>query len=292
LLTDRKRLLSRDATGNGYLYAATLRKNLRFRASFDQVTAVSKRDALQHPYLEALHSWGMSVQHYQFGTDLGRTLLAIFRKGPPPPGHTSPDPATPLTVFKKALDKSPEQYKRLLRADLDAVGYPNSDVGLASLESVVIEGPPPTALFVKETDLPVPTLQTEMSQGMFRVVAILAQVNAAIVTNTPQVVLIDDIGEGLDFERSTNLIRLLVRKAEEHSFQLTMTTNDRFVMNAVPLDYWSILSRSGGIVRVFNQRNARKRFLEFKRLGLNNFDFFTNNYFLAAQKDEKARRVR
>jgi hypothetical protein len=52
---------------------------------------------------------------------------------------------------------------------------------------------------------------------------------------TPATILIDDIGEGLDFDRSSRLIKLLIEIAEKNeNIRLIMSTNDRFVMNAVP----------------------------------------------------------
>ena len=52
-----------------------------------------------------------------------------------------------------------------------------------------------------------------------------------------------------------------------------MTTNDRFVMNAVPLEAWSVLQRTGGKVVVRNYANSKSHFDKFKFIGLNNFDF-------------------
>jgi ABC-type lipoprotein export system ATPase subunit len=56
------------------------------------------------------------------------------------------------------------------------------------------------------------------------------------MTNKLTCVLIDDIGEGLDYERSSNLIKLLLKKMKKESIQLIMSTNDRFVMNNIPYD--------------------------------------------------------
>ena len=93
-------------------------------------------------------------------------------------------------------------------------------------------------------------------------------------------ILIDDIGEGLDFERSAALIEILRRKAKDEtsSFQLVMTTNDRFVMNNVPLEEWSILQRQGCSVQVRNYQNSKRHFDLFKFTGLNNFDFLRYDF--------------
>jgi len=98
------------------------------------------------------------------------------------------------------------------------------------------------------------------------------------LSKMPSAVLIDDIGEGLDFDRSCKLIKVLIKKAEESRVQLIMATNDRFVMNVVPLQYWSVLQRHGGGSKVLNYDNARARFDEFKFTGMNNFDFFATDF--------------
>jgi AAA15 family ATPase/GTPase len=118
---------------------------------------------------------------------------------------------------------------------------------------------------------------------MFRALSILICVDYAVLASRPSCILIDDIGEGLDFDRSCSLIRVLVDRAKSSEIQLVMTTNDRFVMNTVPLENWSVIQRRGGDCNVRNYRNAQKEFDEFKFTGLNNFDFLALDY-LGAEK--------
>ena len=115
---------------------------------------------------------------------------------------------------------------------------------------------------------------------MFRTLALLIHINYLVLSDTNSTVLIDDIGEGLDYERSSNLISLLTNKAQNSKLQLIMTTNDKFVMNKVPLEYWSILIRDSNSVRIINKNNSPKVFEEFKYVGLNNFEFFESGYFV------------
>ena len=124
-----------------------------------------------------------------------------------------------------------------------------------------------------------------MSQGMFRALSLIVSLNYAEHTAVPSCVLIDDIGEGLDFDRSCALIKLLMQKAEETSMQLILSTNDRFIMNSVPLEAWTVLRRVGQNTNVYNYDNSRARFDEFKFTGMNNFDFFAYD-FLRESKDE------
>jgi len=107
----------------------------------------------------------------------------------------------------------------------------------------------------------------------------LIQVTYNIMSGLPSTILIDDIGEGLDFERSTKLIGLLIELAKKNDdIQLIMSTNDRFVMNNVPLEYWQVIQRKGGECRIYNYRNSKEIFDEFAYTGLNNFDFLATDF--------------
>jgi hypothetical protein len=148
------------------------------------------------------------------------------------------------------------------------------------LPDTLILPSPPLGLVAKEPDLKGKTDQQYMAQGMFRTLSLIIQINYAQMARVPSCILVDDIGEGLDYERSTNLIKLLIEKAKNSDVQLIMATNDRFVMNNVPLQYWSVIHRIGNRSRIYNYRNARKIFDKFEFTGLSNFDFFSSDYFL------------
>jgi hypothetical protein len=109
---------------------------------------------------------------------------------------------------------------------------------------------------------------------MFRALSMLIHVNYGVMVSKPNCVLIDDIGEGLDFDRSCKLIHLLREKAHDSSLQLIMSTNDRFVMNNVPLEEWTLLQRRGSNLTVRNYENSKDAFDRFTFMGLSNFDLF------------------
>jgi hypothetical protein len=121
-----------------------------------------------------------------------------------------------------------------------------------------------------------------MSQGMFRAFSLLTQITYNSLQNTAATILIDDIGEGLDFERSTKIVKLLTQLGEQNETQLILTSNDRFIMNGVPMKYWQFITRDGGKCRVANYENARAIFDNFALTGLANFDFLTTDFIHAA----------
>src|SRR5262249_1114517 len=150
--------------------------------------------------------------------------------------------------------------------DLAAVGYDIDRIGVAAPISMrILSGPGElVGLFVKEKALRSVTDQNSMSQGMFRVLSLIIHVNYCQFSGKATCIRVDYIGEGLDFDRSCRLIDLLREKSINAGIQLVLTTNDRFVMNLVPLEEWSVLQRVGSVIKVRNYENSTKVFEEFK----------------------------
>jgi hypothetical protein len=142
-------------------------------------------------------------------------------------------------------------------------------------------------LYAQERDLKSKTWQTKMSQGMFRAFSLIIQTVYAELASDSGCVIIDDIGEGLDHDRSTKLIRVLMDRAEKSNVQLIMATNDRFVMNAVPLETWSCMRRTVGGCEVLNYENSKDLFDEFRLTGLNNFDFLATKFLSTENQDDE-----
>ena len=132
---------------------------------------------------------------------------------------------------------------------------------------------------IKEKDLKCEIDQTQMSQGMFRAIALIIIMQQLIRLNRSCTVIIDDIGEGLDYKRSTKLIKLLVSKMVNSNIQLIVTSNHRFMINAIDLKYLNILDRVGHKVKSYNYQNSKQLFEDFKFTGLNNFDLFTGKMY-------------
>lgn len=271
--------LERGIGGVGTIWAEKKGESMEFQAPEDQLAAVVRQDTIQHSFLAPLQLWARSLYHYPFGTPLGQDRFAILVKDPQP--FDPKDSGKVIEIFRRGLEEHGELFKKSIMQDMDRIGYPLNDIGVQPPSSVTIAGPflgPIVGLFVHEKSLDGETDQTDMSQGMFRALSVIIQITYSQMSNTASSILIDDIGEGLDFERSCELIRLLIDKATRSKVQLIIATNDRFVMNTVPLESWSVLQRSGGDSRVFNYANSKAKFDEFKFTGMNNFDFFATDF--------------
>lgn len=275
LSIDGEVLLDRGEGGVGEIFAEQVDggKSLRFQTPTSEFAVVVRRDAIQHSFLEPLHHWASSLRHYHFGTPLGKDSLALLN--PNAPKVDDKDENAVIGIFREAMETFGDPFKTAVIADLALIDYHVTGVGVSSPISIrfVSVGGEPIGLYVQERDLPGITDQFGMSQGMFRVISLLIQVNYFQFANSANCVLIDDIGEGLDFDRSCRLIDLLRSKSDSSGLQIIMSTNDRFVMNNVPLEEWSVLQRKGNLVTVKNYENSREIFEEFKFTGLSNFAF-------------------
>jgi predicted ATPase len=268
--------LLRGAGGEGEIFAREERRKIRFRPPENELAAVARRDSLQHPFLEPLHEWAHGVRYYTFGTQLGKQQVALpLQTGPDADDR---DAEQVVGIFQKGLRDFGEAFVTAIVQDMKQMGYALEGIGVFAPDNIlVLRGGVPSAVLALgawERGVNGVVAQAEMSQGMFRALSILIQVNYSQMARRAHCILIDDIGEGLDYERSTRLIEILRHKAQAGLFQLVMTTNDQFVMNRVPLEEWSVLQRQGNHVRVRNYENSRKAFEDFKFIGLSNFSFF------------------
>ncbi len=275
-------LLDRWLGGEGRIWADEIDggKEIRFQTPPNEIAAVVRRDVIQHKFLERLYTWGSSLRHYYFGTYLGKDRLAVLMgKGGAKLDEMDTNDVVPL--YGKAEKEFGEDFKQAVMSDMGQVGYDIEDIRLQSPISIRVVTNFPgevVGISVKERDLAGITDQNTISQGMFRALSILIHINYSQLTKKPTCILIDDIGEGLDFDRSCRLIDLLREKAKASGVQLVLSTNDRFVMNRVPLEEWSVLQRQASTVRVLNYDNSRELFEEFKFTGLSNFSFLEMDF--------------
>lgn len=294
---DGKCVLRRGPGGGGTIFAKKENRTVQFQTPEAQLAVVARRDSLQHPFFECLHTWGKSLRHFAFGEHLGKKLFAVLAKDHP----IDSDPKSTeqvISVFRQGTRLLGKRYKKAIMEHMAAIGYPLLGIGLKAPSGfqVVPPGPPApqmVCLYVKEKGLRGVTEQHLISQGMFRALSLIIQLTYSQLSRKRSCVLIDDIGEGLDFERSCALLQLITTKFRNSCAQLIMATNDRFVMNSVPLQAWIILDRKKEVVSVYSYQNARKYFDEFKYTGMSNFDFFSMNFInKRLQEDEKTRNLR
>jgi AAA15 family ATPase/GTPase len=293
-----KNYLDRNQSRPGEIWAEDIGASgmyIKFQTPSDEVAVFQRRDSIQHPVFDEIYNWANSLNYYQFGTDLGRRSFAFdtpvqkIRKK-----INLRDTNNVIYIFKLGKSQIGLPFIEAIKSDMSSIGYNISDIGIqtpsdlfsqedveVSLQEMAIQ-----CLYVQETDLQEKTEQGWISQGMFRALSLIIQVNYSLLAEKPSCILIDDIGEGLDFERSSAMIKLLISKAESGLVQLVMTTNDRFIMNGVPLEYWSVIERKPGSAKLHTIHNSKQIFDDFQFTGLNNFDFFATQFYIAGFDNE------
>ena len=204
-----KSVIERGAEGKGSIWAVQLDNYLEFQSPTKSLTAAIRRDAIQHPFLEPLYEWASSLRHYTFGTPLGKETMAHLAKNALPADAREQNAVVGL--FARAKKEFGDAFVNNLKADFSAVGYGINSIDIGSPISIQFVGLPMdvVGLNVQETTLPGVTDQFSMSQGMFRALSLLIHMNYCQLSITGSTVLIDDIGEGLDFDRSCRLIEVL-----------------------------------------------------------------------------------
>jgi len=197
-------------------------------------------------------------------------------------------------IFMIGKQEIGEPFIKEILSDMREIGYKLSEIGtkVPSLinPDISVDSPDnlPQFLYIQEEDLTSVTEQSEISQGMFRALSLFIQINYSLLASKPSCIVIDDIGEGLDYQRYSSIIKIIIEKAERGLVQLIMTTNDEFIMNGVPREYWSLIERTPGSAKLHNIYNSREKVEEFKFIGLNNFDLFTSEFLLQKEGDEEA----
>ncbi len=233
----------------------------------DRLVVHVRRDKNEFPFLESLMSWADGIRVFGFA-NTSPNLVEI---------PDSPYQFTSLNAVPSILEQLTNTQIENVLSQLRSMGYV---VETASVDPV--KGLPPTTkiIFIKERGIAIPLKQFEISQGMFRAFSLLTIVEFLRSSSKIGAILVDDLGEGLDFERSKKLADIIFGEVSESKIQIIATSNDIFLMNSVSLNDLTVCYRSEHMVTSMNYSNSKERFDAWKQLGLNNFDLLSSNFLL------------
>lgn len=262
---ENKLIRTTEATS---LWSSIQNKMIEVAPPNDRLTVHVRRDEREFPYLENLVKWAESVRAYYFG----QTMPFFIEIPSPEQMRFESLGAVPFVIEKLTSN----QLKSVLES-VNAIGFPIEDI-----KTTITTGLPPEfkILLLKESQLQHLIPQSHLSQGLFRTVALLATLE--YLKHEPACILIDDLGEGLDSERSQKLADHLFKKENLNNQQLIAASNDYFLINAIPLESSAICYREGHQVNVQNCSNNPQKFDEWKQLGLTNFDLFSSDFLKQA----------
>lgn len=235
----------------------------------DKLVVHIRRDENDFPFLEDIHNWAFGTLGIRFIPDLQLNSLVI------------PDTFDNLNTLNAAssfFDHLSNDDIASIISNLKKMGYNIEDITIKKYPAP--ERKEFKILFLKEKFLKYHIIQNEFSNGLYRSICLLIILYNFLRNKQSGTLLIDDIGEGLDYEKETKLLSILQQIfRKEKKFQLIMSTNNQFAMNSIDIKYWNILKRTRGyVVKSKNYVNNKKKFDKFKELGLSNFDLIKYNY--------------
>ena len=227
-----------------------------------------RRDTKLYPEIEEIIQW---AEH---------TSLFVFSNITTAPNSLSPytisdEPRLPVMFSKISVEQRGQliSYLRDLGYNIDNIVEYERSSGAKSLH-------------IYESGIKIPLRPFDLSNGMFRVFCVLLYMLYSSTLSEARCLVIDDMGEGLDYMRSTKLGKIMYEYCERNHIQLIATSNDCFLMDAVDLQYWNILQREGNRVYSINASNSPALFEKFQRTGLSNFDILSSNFLANNSSDE------
>jgi ABC-type cobalamin/Fe3+-siderophores transport system ATPase subunit len=179
------------------------------------------------------------------------------------------------SVYKLGFTKHGAAFEERILKQLEQIGYPMQQISLIE--------EPTFALEVLEKNRTRKTPFRRLSQAQQRSLTFITFLTFLDSESTEATVLVDDFAEGLDFDSARKLTRLVWEDFADSKLQFIVSSNDRYVMNTVPLEHLTVLAEEGDTTRVFNYANSKQKFDDFKFTGLSNFDFFSMEFTRAAE---------
>ncbi|MDR0824220.1 MAG: ATP-binding protein [Prevotella sp.] len=232
---------------------------------------IASADASGKHYFEGFVRWGESLKNYLFSNQLEKNRLVRDYIRIDDNDRDIDDTDVLIYTFHKGKQEFGDAFISEIISGMQDLGYYVSGIGIDETDGHY-------GLYVEE-DGEYTVSQREMSQGMFRSLSLFVLLGYARLNNLSLCLLIDDIGEGLDFDSSKKMINIVVKRVNKSNMQFFMSTNDRYIMNQIPLRYWSVIDRKYNKSIFYDYTNSKDTFEDFKYTGLNNFDFLSTDFY-------------
>lgn len=177
--------LKRDSK-EGSMFYEKANTFLEFQMEDDKL-AVSRVDSIQQRFFEPLQNWGKTLSHYRFGGQLGKnSVLRDINAIKEDKEIDLKDSDKVAEIFFNGEKKFGEPFTNVIIADMKKISYHISKINVDTLNFFPI---PVFGLGVQEVDIEAVTDQKEMSQGMFRALSLLVQLNFSLLSKIPSCIL-------------------------------------------------------------------------------------------------------
>ena len=234
-------------------------ENQKINPPSERLVVQIRRDKELYPEIELLMLWAEGVISVSCSDINPFTILSIGKFINP-------------YNFSELVDAlSPVEMKKVL-ATAKELGY-----SIASIKTIEATK---DVRFVqlKERSISNEMVDMQLSSGMLRTLYLLCFVSVIKHNKKLSMLLIDDMGEGLDYRRSIDLGKVIFEDCQQSGLQLVVSSNDAFLMDVVDISNWQILRRKGNKVSSINQAMNPDMFRKFRMTGLSNFDLFSSDF--------------
>lgn len=235
----------------------------------DKLTVQVRRDRSAYPEIEKLMEWAESV-----------IVISCSNLNPFTSFSGIPDIVNPLSLSDLVENLSNSEKKRIIKA-ANELGYDIQDIAIQLVGDIKF-------IYVKEKYVRDTIPSLHLSSGMLRVLYLLCFLEYMKHERKYRLLLIDDLGEGLDYKRATLLGQIVFKECVNEHIQLISSSNDSFLMDVVDISNWQILRREKTKIKALNEDNNSEMFNYFRMTGLSNFDLFSSdfidNYLLKVSK--------
>jgi energy-coupling factor transporter ATP-binding protein EcfA2 len=251
-------VVGRNAAGKTRLLKAIARVVGELSGELKANTRVVKSDLVLDG--EAKTEWARQTQFFPFttGMDLKRESEGGIER------------LNLVSVYNLASAKYGYSFNERILQQLDQIGYP--------MQQITVVEDRPFGIEVLERHRTRKTPFRRLSQAQQRTLTFVSFLTFLSLEQREATILVDDFAEGLDYDSARKLTRLLWENYPDSKLQFIVSSNDRYVMNCIPLEHWTVLTEEGDKTRVFNYANSKEKFDEFKFTGLSNFDFFSMEF--------------
>jgi hypothetical protein len=226
-----------------------------------------RRDIKEYPFLEQLVFWAENSYIFEFGK-FSPSFDYTFAIGE----------GIPLLL----KDLNSQSIINVIN-ELNTIGFKIADIFVKEKKEQLV-------LYIKEKEVLKAIPYYQLSQGMYRTLALIIYLEYLISNSKTTTLIIDDLCEGLDYDRATKFGKLLYNKFSNTFIQLIITSNDSFLMDVIDIEHWNILLRNEKTLTIYNPIDYPDLFKKFRFTGLSNFDLLSSDYI--RKYDEKNSNIR
>jgi predicted ATPase len=250
------------------IYDANLKKHTDYSPPDDTLTFHVRRDKVSYPYIEEIIN-EMRKFHFLDSEEPPALAAGDISGGKLPPQlpiEILPS-LTPLWFGKIEHGKKIE-----ILDDLNSLEFPIKNI---FVKEIILAGQRIPMLYFEEEGVKGTYDFFQISSGMKKILFVIVFLH---LIEKGSCVLMDNVGDGLDYKRSINILPIIEKIAADK--QIIISTNNEILLNQTDIRNWNILFREGDIVKAYNYENSKEQLMKFANTGLSNYEYFQDKYFL------------